>query len=206
LIREDPLSRLFTFTAGLIVIYLATFEQGFVAIFPGFLLLMGLVIGRYLKLKYEVDPSLSDEESTSILLYTLIALLGMVIASLIAGFDIFLHRSTISLKGVMLSGVPLMPLHALLMAVAEEQFFRGAVLEWIIQKTGQAIIVIPSIISGIIGAAYHMAVYHTKPDALIYVFIAWIILSYVAIKTRRLSPTMLAHVINNFMATMGVGG
>jgi membrane protease YdiL (CAAX protease family) len=49
-------------------------------------------------------------------------------------------------------------------------------------------------------AIYHFAVYGSI-DVLLVVLGSGIVLSYAVLRTRRLSPTVLAHVINNFIAT-----
>jgi len=51
--------------------------------------------------------------------------------------------------------------------------------------------------------AYHLAVYNASNQALAIVSLSGIILGYVALKTQRLSPCILAHALVN---AISIGG
>jgi membrane protease YdiL (CAAX protease family) len=92
-------------------------------------------------------------------------------------------------------------LYAVLMAIAEENFFRGAITNFLLTITSPAFAILGS---AMIFTAYHIAVYRTSLEAFIYVFVGGAVLAWVAQRTGRLSPAICAHIINNLLATLFV--
>lgn len=92
-------------------------------------------------------------------------------------------------------------LFVLLIAVSEEQFFRGFLANLFIQRVG--ILGIP--LNGAVFMIYHFAVYGTSGINLLIVLGAGITLAYIAWATGRVSPTILAHVANNAFASGVIG-
>jgi len=192
-VAHDSLSQVMTALACFILVYLATFEQSYSIIFPAVLLVSGLILQIYFSRKIEVVDSLV-QSAPNILFYTLVALAGIALASFVA-----------PLLQPPVQKMQLTPFHAmlysLLIAVAEEQFFRGALLNFLLSSfKGLAFLAIA--LNAAVFTVYHFAVYQTAIGALVYVFIGGLVLAWVAWRSNRLSPSMLAHVINNLIASL----
>jgi membrane protease YdiL (CAAX protease family) len=182
-----------TALACFILIYLATFEQSYLIIFPAVLLISGLVLQIYFSRKIEVVDSLA-QSAPNILFYTLVALAGIALASFVAP----LLQPPV--QKMQLTSFHAM-LYSLLIAVAEEQFFRGALLNFLLSSfKGLAFLAIA--LNATVFTVYHFAVYQTSLGALAYVFVGGLVLAWVAWRSNRLSPSMLAHAINNLIASL----
>ena len=177
--------------AMMLSVYLATFENTTLILFPGLLLTFGLVMEFYLEKKREETPARDRGSWKEIAFYTVMALLGFYLTS----FGV--SHMSMAINAVNFSGIA----YVTLMAIAEEQFFRGFITDLFLTKLTQPYLAI--LMSGGTFAIYHIARYGTQADAMIYVFVGGIILSWVAYKSRRLSPGMIAHVINNIRALLG---
>jgi membrane protease YdiL (CAAX protease family) len=92
--------------------------------------------------------------------------------------------------------------YVVLMAISEEQFFRGFILDLLLSKFTRKIVAV--ILAGLIFVTYHIAMYGTDADAMLYVLAGGVILSWVAYRSRRLSPGMIAHIFNNVRAVIGM--
>ena len=180
--------------AGMISIYFATFEKGFIAVFPAILLTVGLALmivseGRV----PPEDTYVSESEGWTIIKYFGIGFIGIV---LVAWLSPALFRpASIIPKSLSITD---MRLFGVLMAVAEETFFRGFLMNWLINQFGSATTGI--LLQALIFAVYHIAVYGSSFATLLYVLIAGLILGYVAWRSGRLSSSMLAHSLINFIA------
>jgi len=80
-----------------------------------------------------------------------------------------------------------------LIAIAEEQFFRGFLTNYLSKK---------SIYLGIFGsaavfAAFHLAVYGIIVSALFYVLASGVLLAWLGIHSGRLFVVMAIHIMNN---------
>jgi membrane protease YdiL (CAAX protease family) len=87
-------------------------------------------------------------------------------------------------------------LYSVLIAIAEEQFFRGFLANYLAKQ---------SMLLGIFGSAaiftvFHLAVYGADISTMFYVMSAGLLLAYVGIRSGRLSVPMVVHIINNFGA------
>ena len=189
-VAHDAVSQVLSATACFILIYLATFETSFIVVFPAFLLITGIVLQIYFSRRLEYVDHLA-ESAPSITYYTLVALAGFAVASVLAPA---LARGP---RAMELTGIDAV-LYAVLIAVAEEQFFRGALMNMIEGFTHSPIAAVAG--SSTVFMVYHFGVYGTRADALIYVFFGGLVLAWVAWRSGRLSPAMLAHMLNNFMA------
>jgi len=200
-LRYDAISKFFILLGFSINIYLLTFDVSFSTAFPAFLLLGGLVMQRYLYKRIEDDPEIDDEDATSIAYYTVFALLGIGVGSLFISRTLFIFPATIQNgSGILMLGLfNLNVLHAALMSISEEVFFRGVFLQFF-SPLGMGASISAAALIGII---YHLRVYGTTGMALYYVGAAWIVFGVVSWKTKRLSPIILAHLLNNVIATMG---
>jgi len=157
---------------------------------------------RYLYKRIEEDTSIDDEEAGSIMYFTLLALLGIGVGSLFVSRSLFIFPAQINgpVGPLLLGMFSLNVLQACLMAVAEENFFRGIFLQFF-SPFGMG----PSIsATALIGIIYHLRVYGSvSGNGLYFVGIAWIVFGYVAWRTKRISPLIIAHLINNVLSLMG---
>jgi membrane protease YdiL (CAAX protease family) len=178
----------------MVSLYLSTFDLGFLALFPAFLGISGLVMQIYTEKRIAyVKTSLS-----SIILYTMIAFGGLMVASLLAKNNPWvLTQGSIFSASLSKMAVIDQQLFGVLMAISEEQFFRGFITSYFVDRTNPFIGCAGS--SGVF-AVFHFAVYGTSPTALTFIFMSGLILSFVAYKTGLISPTMIAHIINNLVA------
>lgn len=192
MIRADSLSYAYTLTATLVAVYLATFELGLTILFPVILLTTGVALQIYFTRTVPVDDSLDMREGGQILFYTIVCLAAVAITSF---FVTALPRLVPSMR---LTGFDTM-MFGILMAVAEEQFFRGATLSFLLKMTAPLVAIFGS---AAIFAVYHLAVYGTDVGAMAYVFVGGMVLSWVVYRSRRISPSMTAHIANNILASV----
>lgn len=192
MIRADGLSYMYTIMATLIAVYMATFEMGVLILFPVILLISGVALQIYFTRKVEADTDMDVSEAGSILFYTIAALAVIAVSSF------FIASLPRIIPKFQLTGFDT-ALFAALMAIAEEQFFRGAVTSFLLIYTVPTAAIIGS---GAIFTVYHLAVYGTNASALLYVFVAGVVLAWVAYRSGRLSPSMTAHLINNILASV----
>ncbi len=193
MIFHDAVSQSLLVLALLCLVFLATFENTTIILFPTILLVVGVTMELFLERKREMvedDPTVKSLGRIGY--YTIIALFG------------------IFAMGYAINLVPLVTLqltaysafvYSILVAVAEEVFFRGFITDWLLVKMGaekspkKAYLAVAA--SAAVFCAYHLARYGTNVNALVYVFFGGFILSWVAWKSKRVSPTIIAHVINN---------
>lgn len=193
---EDSVSLGLTFVAAMILIYLATF-MGFtnLLLIPLGLLALGLALQIYISKKIQHDESTSHEEMKSTMMYTVLALVGIGVGSFVS---VGLFKPPI---GAVQMSVTDQMLYGALYAISEERFFRGALTSFVFWRTNNT--AMSSLASGVIfGWPYHQAVYGTSPEKLMYVVIAGTVLSFVTLRSKRLSPAMLGHLGNNFWASL----
>ena len=204
MLRHDRISMLMIVLAMMGVVYTATWAEPETLasfLFPGILLCFGLVMEVYLERQreYVSDAETYEMGMKKILPYVIIALIGVFLT----GFAIANKESP---GYQILNDIRFLIAYGVFMAVAEEQFFRGFILDAILQKIPNIMPFMGVLFSAGIFTVYHQARYGGNPDAMLYVFAGGVILSWVAWKSRRLSPVMIAHVINNVLAEIGVFG
>jgi membrane protease YdiL (CAAX protease family) len=88
-------------------------------------------------------------------------------------------------------------LYAVLISISEEQFFRGAILNFLLSLTNATVAIFSS---AAIFMVYHFAVYGTSTSNLVYVLVGGLALAWADYRSGRISPSMLAHLINNLAA------
>jgi membrane protease YdiL (CAAX protease family) len=191
MIRQDYLSLSLTALAVALLLYLSTFGTELLTkgVFITVIALAGLVLSRVFKVE-GYDEDISASEGKQILMY--------VALSLAAIFAVNILVPQVTRTYLSVSPITAAQSLAVMIAVAEEQFFRGFFLNLFISKVGE---VAGAILSSAVFMLYHFAVYGTNPTNLIIVFGGGLALAYAAIKTRRVSTPMIAHVVNNFLAT-----
>lgn len=192
MIQQDSLSHVLVVTAIIITIFLSTFETTTIVLFPAVLLMAGLIMEFYLERHREyTDHIFEPLTMRKIGYYTVLALFGIFIT----GYAVKYVELPMQLTGYDAL------MYSILIAVAEEQFFRGFITDWLLSRIANPMVALFT--SALVFMTYHFARYGTATDALIYVFAGGFILSYVAYRSKRLSPTMLAHILNNVVAVLG---
>lgn len=206
MIQQDKISYALIALTFAITIYLATYQTTTIIIFPAILLLIGLVMETRFEKQKEVDySSVTKQDVATTGYYTIIALVGM----LAVGYAISITDAIQSIAS--LSTVFDVLVYSILIAVAEEQFFRAFITDLLLSNSyvknnrwlriGYPYNAL--VISALIFAGYHLARYGTSLNSLIYVFAGGFLLSWVAFKVRRLGPSMFAHVANNVVSVLG---
>jgi membrane protease YdiL (CAAX protease family) len=194
-IIQDIISNGVLLVAVLILLYLI-FVGGMldVLIYPLILLIGSVILRVYVSTRQvEKDEYVEREEAKGIFVYYLVALLGIGLGNFLVTnlyrFPIEKYLSTLQVLSITDT-----ILLAILMAISEEQFFRGELLEWLSHKmpVGMAIL-----LNALCFTAYHFKVYGSSTESLLFVFIGGSILAYVTIRSRRLAPAQLAHITNN---------
>jgi len=196
MIRQDFASKILISIAMMLTIYLATYETTALVMFPAVLLIVGLGMELYLerhrKPEYVDFESVGARSRKEIFYYSVLALLGIFTVG----------YSTSFLSDLEVAGFSMFAFMAV-MAIAEEQFFRGFITDLFLTHLDKDWIAL--LTSALVFMGYHLARYGTSPDALLYVFGGGLILNWVAWKSKRISPCMIAHVINNIVALISLG-
>lgn len=192
MIKQDSVSLGFTIAALFLSLYWSTGEKNFIGLFPAILLFGGVAINFLSGVRFGVDSLTTGGEAANIGLYTFVGVAGMYATGLFTQ-NFYTPQTTVPLTGI--DAIQ----YGILMAVAEEQFFRGGLLNFLLPRLGEW--------GGIFGSAaifyvYHFFVYAGNDAALWYVLGGGVILAFITVKTQRLSPSILAHVINNVLAVM----
>lgn len=199
MIRQDPISKILLAVAAMATIFLATFETTTVVLFPVILLVTGLTMEFLIERKHpEEDDHIDSNERNTIMIYTIVSILAMFTTGFFVNWTFEIPTQSVTFIFAGFNALA----YTVLIAIAEEQFFRGFITDGLLTLCQKIRILnlspfFPLMLSAGIFCAYHIARYGTSPDALVYVYIGGFILSFVAYRTRRLSPTMFAHVFNN---------
>jgi len=168
-------------------------------IYPMLLLVGVLALRVFVNRKILRDDELEPPEIKSIIIYYLLALVGIGLGSwFIQGlynfpFEKYLATTKLDVIDAWL--------FTCLMAIVETQFFQGELLEFLSNSMSPALAVIAS---ALIFMSYHLGVYGTQPENLLYVFIGGLSLAYVTLQSRRISPAIMAHITNNLLSVMGI--
>ena len=192
MIRHDKIALSLTAIAGMISIYLGLFQsQMGIVWFPALLLILGLQLNTYVNRKYDYDDDIDQREGGRIIYATMMAVVAISVTSLV--MNIPFYKRTADIIGLSLFDAKL---YAGLMAVAEEQFFRGFLTNFA-YRYGLKNTATASVASALIGTVYHFMRYGEDPSALMFVFLGFVILSFISLREQRLSPAILAHLIHN---------
>lgn len=184
------ITMMFIILSVMISLYLGTFERNVVSIFPAILLTTGLVLGLV-----AVHRTIIRERKKDMVINTLIALIFALGMSYIVP-QMFVPESVVKLDLMSAS------LLAVLMAVAEEVFFRYFLFNFFLDY-GMGMWV-SNTLQAVTWASYHAAVYGNQPGILVYIFLTGIIFGWVDYRAGSIAPSIMAHSIVNFLATGGV--
>jgi membrane protease YdiL (CAAX protease family) len=183
---------------SLIASAIAITELVFLSVFPGdlqtdsviaaLILIAGLVMQRYFHL--DAQEGTDDRGAQNIFVYSAMAVVVFL------ALNLYVPKLPLSVTAVI--GTQLVPdkMFELLIAVAEEQFFRGFLANLLITRTNAGLGIL---MDGAIFAVYHFAVYGSSASDLGIVFGAGITLAFIDWKTGRVSPSIVGHVINNLL-------
>lgn len=178
-------------------LYLYTFDLGLLNMFPALLLVMGITMNIYVNKSISYDEIISGGSFRDILIYSVLAIAGLGVASVAAGLG-----STLFIPGSITQlSIADQAVFGIMIAIAEEQFFRGFLTSFFYSRFNSMVLGV--VVSAAVFMVYHLAVYGTTPANLIYVFVAGAFLSYTAIASRRITVPIIGHVINNILAVLG---
>ncbi len=183
-VNHDAVSLVFIVLAGAIFMYVGLWEteMQMKAIFAAVLLFGGLIMSMFMH--YTTIQQLPPKA----LVWTGVAF-GMI---MLTNFSVSLLPA--------LSTTPInWSLFAVLIAISEEQFFRGFMTPFFANRLGM---IGGSIAGGVLFGFYHYAVYSADVQALLVVTVVGIALSYIALYTKSATPGMVAHALNNFLAAV----
>lgn len=200
MIRQDKISLSLTVIVCMVAVFMFTYEKSSLLLLPITLTGLGITLNWVFGKKIKVDEKIDEKEGTGIMKYTVIAVLAVAIGAA-ASKRLFFPERLIALAALQLTPFDSL-IFALLMAVAEEQFFRGFFLNFCLWKLYDKPngITLALLLSGLIFAyPYHQNVYGTSTALLFYVFIGGYVFSWVDFQLKRLSPSMNAHLIINFI-------
>ena len=191
MIRRDSLSDMLTVTAFLLCLYFSTFDLGVLILFPVVLLTSGILLQFYMLPKppkvaeRRVTPKAAKKKAYYIIL-GFVALMGIgIISPQVEKLPFLSQVQTLSVVSAVM--------FVSLIAIAEEQFFRGFLTNYLSKK---------SIFLGILGSAavfgaFHLAVYGMTTSALFYVLASGVLLAWLGIRSGRLFVVMMIHLMNN---------
>ena len=175
----------------MIALYLSTYDQSSIIFFPTILAVSGLVLQLYVLNKVATpeteDYLVSTDNPTKLATWTIVGVTGL---SIISQLSPILTTPRMNLTGVDVL------LYSVLIAIAEEQFFRG----FLANLFGLKNHLIGSISSATVFAAYHLAINRADTGSLSYVFAAGLLLATIGFKHGKLDAPMLIHIINNVFA------
>lgn len=200
MIQQDNVSFMFIVLAVSIFLYMFTIVGTAVVLFPVVMLLSGIILHNLYRSKFRKGSEEYDFDDTEITNENLWK--NLIFDTVIALFGVFLVNQAINSSHSLavstgLSG-PYQFLFEVLIGIAEEQFFRGFLTDWILTSVKTRYYPYPEL--GIAGSAfliYHFAVYGTNPASLFYVLGGGFILSWTAYHSLHVSPCMTGHMLNN---------
>ena len=174
----------------MIDLYLSTFFPKSIILYPTILLLSGgYLLNLYKNIKVDT-PVESNVFMYSVIGILMIGLIGFITPR------VFVMESV-------LSGVTQfqLTLFVVLMAIAEEVFFRGFLQSYFALKLHSVALSI--VLQSVVWSVYHTAVYGSHPDIMMYVLLSGIVLGYLTYRSGSLTPSLISHIVINFIASSG---
>jgi membrane protease YdiL (CAAX protease family) len=174
---------------------LSVFEVSVILLFPLILSLSGGFLMLTLqKIPREEEFFESEQQFSNVILYSLVGL--ALIFAIAFSVNLFKPKPQ-SIFQVLATFPPIyQKLFSISMAISEEVFFRGFLLNWLSQLN----FVFANVGQALVFTVYHFAVYGQEPFILLYVFASGIVLGFISWKTQSLTPAMLAHMAVNALA------
>ena len=200
IVRQDAISKFFTYLSTSELLAVATFggQLLLVSLLASAISLVGLENQRLLFKGNIPEQPVNEVRATNYLGYA-----GAAVATFF-GLSLFVPilptYAREFLGSASLSTVPLnvafgvSQLFVLLIAVSEEQFFRGFIVNFL-GKLGSFG---ASLISAVLFAGYHLAAYGGQIFPTVFIVGgAGFVLAQVDIRTGSITPSLLGHVVNN---------
>lgn len=211
-IFHDPISIAYLALGGGISVFFSLYSQSYAALLPATMFCLGFILMLGSAGKVERDEDLDNTEKTSIFYWTMVGTAALFIANLAVqnvvggNMNSFTQGSIMANMAGSITGsitgsqqMDLM-LFTVMMALAEEQFFRGGLLRLFTWKSNFSFAILGT---SLIFMFYHFKVYGTTQTALMFVLLAGAVLAFITLKSQRLVPAQHAHVVNNLVALMG---
>lgn len=197
LLQHDIASRSLVGVAVALTLFLYL-AVGLEPLITPILLLSGAVILRvYVHMrKVKEDVKITPKETTNIVYYAMLALLGMVVGGMFIE-GLYIPPVPTALTSLALTMPLVLTAFTFLMVISEELFFRGEMFDLVASRSKFAIST-AIILSAVLFTLYHLFVYARDTESLAYVFVGGTMLSWSAWKTHRLLTPMVAHLLNNF--------
>lgn len=175
----------------MLTLYLSTFDLGVLIIFPVVLLTSGIALQYYIlkpTKKNRQKESVSVKSAANISYYVMVGFAALIFLGVISPYVDklpFLSQTRLAVTQAIM--------FVSLIAIAEEQFFRGFLTNYLSRS---------SVIFGIFGSAvvfgaFHLAVYGQSVSSLFYVLASGILLAWLGVHTGKLVVPMLIHLLNN---------
>ena len=198
-LREDPISYGLVAISISLLIYLTTFG-GLLA--QDSLIAVIIILSSFALMRwggfFEQAPYVSVTREKSYMYYVAIALATFLL------LNIFVPSIPLGIEQLdVASSFYVSAAFGVLMAVAEEQFFRGFFLNFCLIKI-RLPPTLAFVVNGIFFGTYHLAVYGGSTSSIMIVAGAGMIMSYVDYKTGSVTPSTLAHIANNILAFGGI--
>ncbi|MFA5365650.1 MAG: CPBP family intramembrane glutamic endopeptidase [Candidatus Bathyarchaeia archaeon] len=176
-----------------LLLYLSTFNLILILLFPIILFTSGAVLQyRASKVKDVNEKRVSFKSGKNIGYYVVLGVAALFIIGWgISIYDLYPFLATVTLSSTNLA------LYGVLIAISEEEFFRGLWTNLLMKNT-------KSLWFAIIGSAavftvFHFAIYKSAPSSIYYVMGAGVLLSYFGLESGRLSVSMTIHILNNLI-------
>ena len=195
-IRQDYLSKGLTALAAFTLVFLGTFGTTLLlqASFIVILILVAFALNSLYKIEFE-DINIDKTESRSIILYGAISL-GVIVSM---NFLVPKSLSIFDLSQVPVGQLSIVSMSlGVLIAVGEEQYFRGFGLNLMLTKLPYSFMAI--LASAALFTVYHLNVYGSSLDSMIIVLGGGLVLGFAAVQTKRVSTVMLPHILVNVLA------
>ena len=187
--KKDTVSMALVASTVLISSYLYIDVGGDIFI-PMFMPIAGIALRHYLVgVQDPVDDDyISPQGANSAIL--------VVLGVLAIGMGGLLGKNLLStIEGLSVVGAGL---YVTLIAIGEEQFFRGFLYEWLRNLVKHPTFAILG--SALIFMVYHSWIYGGDLSTMGYVFVAGVVLAYVCQLTNRLWPACFIHIIVNLLS------
>ena len=204
--RQDFISIIATAIAFIILAYFLPFGGALfnASVLALLFLVVGVTFPITLKQQKAVDIEEGETEDEGhlglILGYSMLAVAAFYVLSLVSPIlpQKYIEALAVTSLGVFAAS----QLFSLMIAVAEEQFFRGFILGFFQVLAGPFAVGIQAVFFML----YHLAVYGDSTQSLFVVLGAGVVLGGVAYRTQKVSPTIIAHVLWNAIASGVVTG
>lgn len=188
-VRQDFLSIALTtlgIAVGIFVLLFIQNEPFFITLI--ILGITGMLLSIAAVKEYDYDEYVSSSEAYMILAYGVSAALVLILLG-----------TVVSLPKVFALPRYMNMLAAVLIAAAEEQFFRAGLMNLFLSRFSALVAILTT---SFMFGLYHMAVYGSEPTAILLTTVGGAVLGFIAVATGRVSTSIVGHMIYNFIAAL----